>query len=117
MDEVGVCYGNWVWGLVFFDYDNDGDLDLIYINGFDDLDVIDMDFFYYMLMCFYDNMFFEDNNGFVWFMEIGFWKGIFDVFDGRGVFVFDYEEDGDLDVFIFNNVNWLVFYCNIGGNK
>lgn len=45
---VGVCYGNWGWGVVFFDFDNDGDLDLIYINGFDDLEVIDIDFFYYM---------------------------------------------------------------------
>lgn len=43
--------------------------------------------------------------------------GIIDVFDGRGVFIFDYEEDGDLDVFIVNNVNCFVFYWNIGGNK
>lgn len=43
--------------------------------------------------------------------------GVIDVFDGRGVFVFDYEEDGDLDVFIVNSVNCFVFYCNVGGNS
>lgn len=116
-DEVGVRYGNWAWGSAFFDYDNDGDLDLIHTNGFDDPDVTDTDFLHHTPTRLYDNMFFEDNNGSARFMETGFRKGISDVFDGRGAFVFDYEEDGDLDVFISNNANRPVFYRNIGGNK
>ena len=62
-------------------------------------------------------MFFEDDNGTARFEETGFNKGITDVFDGRGVIVFDYEEDGDLDVFIANNANRPVLYRNIGNNK
>lgn len=116
-DEAGVRYGNWAWGAAFFDYDNDGDLDLIHTNGFDDPDVTDTDFLHHTPTRLYDNMFFEDNDGSVRFVETGFNKGITDVFDGRGMFVFDYEEDGDLDVFVANNANRPVLYRNIGSNN
>lgn len=62
-------------------------------------------------------MFFQDNDGSARFVETGFNKGIDDVFDGRGVLVFDYEEDGDLDVFIANNANRPVLYRNIGSHQ
>jgi len=116
-DEVGVRYGNWAWGAAFFDYDNDGDLDLIHTNGFDDPDVTDTDFLHHTPTRLYDNMFFEDDDGSARFMETGFNRGVTDVFDGRGLLVFDYEEDGDLDVFISNSANRPVLYRNDGNNK
>ena len=108
--------GNWGWGAAFLDYDNDGDLDLIHTNGFDDPEVTDTDFLHHTPSRLYHNMFFEDNNGQTRFEEMGAKVGVTDVFDGRGLLVFDYEEDGDLDVFIANNANRPVLYRNIGGD-
>lgn len=115
-DSVGVRYGNWAWGSSFFDFDNDGDLDLIHTNGFDDPEVTDTDFLHHTPTRLYQNMYFEDNNGQIRFEEVGSNLGVTDVFDGRGLFIFDYEEDGDLDVFIANCANRPVLYRNIGGN-
>jgi hypothetical protein len=33
-EQAGVRDSRWAWGTTFFDYDNDGDLDLIATNGF-----------------------------------------------------------------------------------
>lgn len=77
----------------------------------------DTDFLHHTPTRLYQNKVLEDNNGQVQFEEVGPNMGVTDVFDGRGVFVFDYEEDGDLDVFIANNANRPVLYRNVGGNK
>lgn len=77
----------------------------------------DTDFLHHTPTLLYRNKFFEDNNGQIQFEEIGANMGVTDVFDGRGVFVFDYEEDGDLDVFIANNANRPVLYRNVGGSS
>ena len=33
-DELGVAMGDWAWGNIFFDFDNDGDKDLYVVNGY-----------------------------------------------------------------------------------
>lgn len=42
--------------------------------------------------------------------------GITDRRDGRGLFVFDYDNDGDQDVYIVSNCEKPVFYRNDGGH-
>lgn len=116
-DETGVRIGNWGWGAAFFDFDNDGDLDIIHTNGFDDPDVTDTDFLHDTPSKLYENKFFDEGQNKVRFDEVGARRGVTDEKDGRGLFVFDYDNDGDLDVFIVNAADSPVFYQNIGGNK
>lgn len=87
------------WGTAFFDYDNDGRLDLISINGstFQDPDnprrLIPMPH-----QLFWNR---DDREG---FHEVGAVSG--EVFRrptvGRGAAVADYDDDGDLDIVVVN---------------
>jgi hypothetical protein len=48
--------------------------------------------------------------------EVGADVGFTDTRSGKAFFTFDYDEDGDLDVFIGNNAEHPVLYRNDGGN-
>lgn len=87
--EAGVRDGGWGWGAQFFDYDNDGDQDLLSTNGWvkDDR---------------HEQMRFWVNNGDGTFTEKAEELGFDNPTYGRGVAVLDIENDGDLDVFIAN---------------
>lgn len=116
-DSAGVRIGQWGWGAAFFDFDNDGDLDVIHTNGFNDPENTDADFLHGTRSKLFENKFFDDNKNITRFEEVGEVRGVTDKKDGRGLFVFDYEEDGDLDVFIVNNADRPILYRNVGGNK
>ena len=116
-DKAGVRVGNWGWGAAFFDFDNDGDLDLVHTNGFNDPDNTDADFLHHTPSKLYENKYFDDDKGDIKFEEVGGQRGIDDRMDGRGLFVFDYDNDGDLDVYIANNAERSILYRNLGGNK
>jgi hypothetical protein len=98
-EELGTAYGILqteigdvvpvTWGTIFFDYDNDTDLDLFNSNGALNPSVIPN-----------PNLFFE-NQGEV-FIEIGIQAGLSDNGIGRGAATFDYDNDGDLDLFVVN---------------
>lgn len=78
------------WGSNFFDYDNDTDLDLFVCNGALNPDVRPN-----------HNFFFEFvDDGF--YTEVGSRKGLDDPRIGRGSVVFDYDNDGDLDLLVVN---------------
>ena len=98
-DELGVRDGRWGWGASFFDYDNDGDLDLAqaagirlgYIAGDDP---------------------FNDDPLRLWRNDgAGAWPDVAAELDfvnpgsGKGIVVFDYDRDGDLDVLVVNNLD------------
>ena len=106
--------GWWAWGTAFFDYDNDGDLDLIHTNGFDDTESTDFDFLHHTATLLYENH--NADSGNFSFSQVGDSKGITDRRDGRGLFVFDYDKDGDQDVYIVSNCEKPVFYRNDGGH-
>ncbi len=76
------------WGSIFFDYDNDTDLDLFNANGpvNPPIELI-------------PNVLFQ-NRGRIY--EINKNSGVMDFGIGRGAISFDYDNDGDLDLFVVN---------------
>ncbi len=109
-DEAGVRNGFWGWGAAFFDCDNDGDLDLVMTNGarFPDHD---------MELAFNnDPIRLWENDGTGVMTEVSAEVGLTDTGSGKGLLVFDYDNDGDLDLFIVNNADVPRLYRNDGGN-
>ena len=108
-DFSGVRDGGWGWGTSFLDYDNDGDLDLAMTNG-----VI---FPWHP----FEDVFNTDpvrlwrNDGPGAMVDAGAATGFVDTRSGKGMAVFDYDRDGDLDLFIANNADFPVLYRNDGG--
>jgi hypothetical protein len=102
------------WGLRFFDYDNDGDPDLILANGHPD-DMVEVQ----SLKVKYREplLMFENANGS--FKNVSTTSGAAFTKDwpARGLSVGDYDNDGDLDVLIINNGDAPVLLRNEGGNR
>ena len=102
------------WGLRFFDYDNDGDPDLILANGHPD-DMVEVQ----SLRVKYREplLMFENENG--KYRNVSATSGAAFAKDwpARGLSVGDYDNDGDLDVLIINNGDAPVLLRNDGGNK
>ena len=102
------------WGLRFFDYDNDGDPDLILANGHPD-DMVEVQ----SLKVKYREplLLFENVNGS--FKNVSAISGAAFTKDwpARGLSVGDYDNDGDLDVLIINNGDAPVLLRNEGGNR
>ncbi|MCZ6684042.1 MAG: VCBS repeat-containing protein, partial [Planctomycetota bacterium] len=96
-DSVGVREGYWGWGTSFLDFDNDGDLDLGMTNGI---------IFPWAPV---EDLFNEDparlweNDGTGVMTEVSGTYGFVDTGSGKGFLVFDFDRDGDQDVFIVNN--------------
>ena len=111
-DVTGVRQGGWGWGTSFLDYDNDGDLDLIMTNGqiFEDNEADEDEIFNH------DPMRLWRNNGNGTFTEVSAAEGITDTRSGKGLLTFDYDRDGDLDVFVVNNANGPILYRNNTAN-
>ncbi len=101
--DAGVRDGNWGWAASFGDLDNDGDLDLYHVNGWiqherqgDPVEFNDQ-----------PARLFE-NLGDGSFEEVAEEVGAGNKGQGRGVILFDFDNDGDLDIFITNNHEYVV---------
>ena len=103
-DTAGVADGAWGWGSCLADFDNDGDLDLFHVNGYSNADFDDD----------LSRLFVNQGDG--TFTEEAIARGINDDRQGRGVVCFDYDRDGDLDLFIANNFSEPRLYRNDGGH-
>lgn len=92
----------WSWGTQFADFDLDGDEDLIVLNGFKNLSE-DQEF----------NLYFENTfkNGVASFSNLNN-QGLAELTTSVEVVDFDYDFDGDLDVFITNSDQQSFFYEN-----
>lgn len=102
------------WGLRFFDYDNDGDPDLILANGHPD-DMVEIQ----SLKVKYKEplLMFENVNGKYKNVSSVSGPAFSKDFPARGLSVGDYDNDGDLDVLIINNGDAPVLLKNEGGNR
>jgi hypothetical protein len=102
------------WGLRFFDYNNDGDPDLLLANGHPD-DMIQ----YINPLATYEMqlMLFENVGG--TYRNVSAQSGaVFSKkFPARGLAVGDYDNDGALDVLISNNGKAPLLLHNNGGNR
>lgn len=98
-ETAGLRDGAWGWGSEFSDFDNDGDLDLYHVNGWS----LDAPVGTLNLNDGNPARLFE-NNGDNTFSEVAALAGdADDIGQGRTVVVFDYDNDGDQDIFIGNN--------------
>ena len=96
--SAGVRDGFWGWGSAFADFDNDGDLDLYHVNGWPANNAGVPAQFNETPARLFENL--GDNT----FQEISTASGdAGDTGQGRCVVVFDYDNDGDLDLFVTNN--------------
>lgn len=109
-DVAGVRHGWWGWGTAFLDYDNDGDLDIVQTNG-----VAYREPFYDPYR--QDPIRFWENRGDGTMVERSAELGLVDNGDGRGLMVFDYDDDGDLDFLIVHHAGPPGLWRNDGGNK
>ena len=100
-DDADVRDGSWGWGAAFFDADNDDDLDLTMTNGME-------------MMPGYgaDAMRYWQNDGRGRFRSMSTAAGLDDIKDGKGLLIFDADNDGDLDVFVVTNAAEPLFYRN-----
>jgi hypothetical protein len=102
------------WGTSFFDYDNDGKLDLLVVNGSTFQD--DKNPGHLVPM---KNFLFWQRNSEEGFYEVGGMSGdpFQEIHVGRGAAFADYDNDGDMDVFIVNQEGRPQLLRNDGGNK
>ena len=101
------------WGTALFDYDNDSDLDIFVTNGstFQELRQPEV------LIPQTDALF--RNNGDGTFTDVSAITGItaLPTRVGRGATFGDYDNDGDVDIFIVNNHAAPILLRNEGGNR
>lgn len=94
--ELGLEYFAISWGANFADFDHDGDVDLFVANGDLNPNCVPMRDFY-----------FQNEGG--RFQEMAAAKGVQDYGIGRGSVAFDYDNDGDLDLLVVNQVSLLPY--------
>jgi hypothetical protein len=104
-EAAGVRIGFWGWGSCFADFENDGDLDIFHTNGAVEEGYND------------DPSMLFISNGDGTFVERAVELGIDDRRIGQGIVCFDYDVDGDIDIFIQNRLQPPRLYRNDGGNR
>ena len=101
------------WGTAFFDYDNDGDLDIFVTNGstFQELENPEV------LIPQADALYRNSGDG--TFTDVSETTGItaLPTHVGRGATFGDYDNDGDVDIFVVNNHAPATLLRNDGGNR
>lgn len=108
-DELGVRHSSWAWATCFSDFNNDGLQDLFVVNGMYGENI--------------EKMFLDDPSrlflakGDGTFKESSIDVGIDDKSMGRGLVCFDYDKDGDQDIYIANHDEPPKLFCNNGGSK
>lgn len=102
--------GGWGWGACFADFDNDGWLDLFHVNGYDSSVLAATTPFPFRTDA--SRLYINDQHGS--FRERAVELGINDNAQGRGISCFDYDRDGDIDIFVANNAQAPLLYENRG---
>ena len=103
-DAAGVRDGGWGWGAAALDFDNDGDIDLAQTGGWGSPGFEEQHL-----------RFWRQDGGWP-LTEVAAQIGLEDVGQGRGLVVLDYDDDGDLDLFLTHNAGPGRLFRNDGGN-
>ncbi len=132
--EANVYDAGWAWSAKFWDYDNDGDLDLICANGyisagegeyftdlamtvtqpgFDPTDAANWPRIGNKSFAGYETMRVWRNEGGEVFREVAAEIGLDDRGDGRGLATADFDNDGRLDVYVSNQGQPGKLYRNV----
>ncbi len=90
---AGTAFSGWGWGTNMFDYDLDGDLDIVAVNQEDITPEGPID---------NGRMFLWRNDGALDFTDVSETENAFELSRGAGVVTFDYNNDGALDIFYVN---------------
>ncbi|MCB9897224.1 MAG: CRTAC1 family protein [Planctomycetes bacterium] len=100
--DAGVDNGDWGWGAHMGDLDNDGLQDIVHTNG-------------WMFPPFHNDRLrvFKNLDG-TTFQESAASMGVTDVGNGRGLAMFDFDHDGDLDFISSNYDHGLTLHVNDG---
>jgi len=107
--EMGVAIAGWGWGTEFFDCEQDGDLDLYVVNGYDfNGDAADTTNFFFQNISDSDSISYIDATNRC---------GADGRADGLGLVVFDYDDDGDLDLLVSNAKEQPYLYENQSVSK
>lgn len=111
-DQTQTRTGHWGWGSCFADFNNDAHLDLFHVNGFSaSTQLIEL---VYSFAFDPSRLFISDQNG--GFIERSSELALIDEGQGRGIVCFDYDRDGDVDIFVANNEQAPSLFRNDGGN-
>ncbi len=102
------------WGTSFFDYNNDGRLDLFVVNG----STFQQKQKPWLLIPMPDQLFWNRgaNEGFYDVSAVS-GESLKSEYVGRGAAFGDYDNDGDVDIFVVNNDGPGVLLRNDGGNR
>ncbi len=109
-EEAGVADGGWGWASCFKDFDNDGHLDIVHVNGWrGDTGDPGSDPTVFMR----DEMRFYRSRGDGTFASVATRKWLRDRGQGRSLACFDADRDGAIDIVLTNSDgNHLVYYRN-----
>jgi tetratricopeptide (TPR) repeat protein len=136
--EANVYDGGWAWAGRFWDFDNDGDLDIVVANGyisgdpndeyftklavtvtkpgFDPIDAQNWPAIGDSTFAGHEPTRVWENRGNELFEEVAAQIGLDDSGDGRGAAIADFDNDGDLDIYLSNQGQRGVLYRNDIGN-
>jgi hypothetical protein len=103
------------WGTGFFDFDNDGDLDLFVANGhvYPVIDNYDVGTTYAQRNLLFENL----GNGHFEEISVQAGSGFAVEKVSRGAAFGDYDEDGDIDILVLNVDDTPTLLRNDGGNR
>ena len=106
-ERSGTANGDWGWGACTMDFDHDGWLDIVMVNGW--TTVFGKDFSN-RRMRFFRNL---ARDSYIEFAEVSSAVHTMDTGQGRGLACFDADGDGDQDIVIMNNSeDHIVYYRN-----
>jgi hypothetical protein len=111
-DETGTRHGFWGWAACFSDLNNDSNLDIFHVNGMLQNNDPTID-----LMFENDPSRLFISNGDGTFTEQAVAAGIDDKGLGRGIVCFDYDRDGDQDLYVTNTNGQAKLFCNQGNGN
>jgi hypothetical protein len=102
---AGVRMGYWGWAACAADFDNDGWLDIFHVNGFHNI-LGQGEYF----LDDPSRLFMNDHD--TTFTERSAEANLVDTGQGRAIVCFDYDHDGDIDIFVFNVTGPTRLYQN-----